>query len=275
MSPIVASCVCPHPPLLIPDIGGKDLKKVESTIMGMRNLAKELKELQADVFIYISPHSTLYADAFAVRNKAKLKGSFANFGCGNIMFEERNDLETANRIFEICEKHELPAVKLKDGRGGWLHPEEDLDHGILVPLYYIESEVGDKPIVCVSISAMDYEEHKKFGKCIYEAVEELGKRAVFVASGDLSHRLTPSAPSGFSKTGRILDERIVDVLRTGNFEDLFGIDETLVEKAGECGLRSIFVMSGVLNKKEIASEVLSYEGPFGVGYVVSLHRVLN
>src|SRR5699024_9381087 len=41
------------------------------------------------------------------------------------------------------------------------------------------------------------------------------------------------------------------------------------ELAAECGLGSFIIMAGALDGKKIRSELLSYEGPFGVGYVLA------
>lgn len=49
-------------------------------------------------------------------------------------------------------------------------------------------------------------------------------------------------------------------------EDIISFDLKLSEKAGECGLRSFMIMAGVLDNYKIKPEILSYEGPFGVGY---------
>ena len=42
-----------------------------------------------------------------------------------------------------------------------------------------------------------------------------------------------------------------------------------MEEAAECGYRSILMLLGVFEGLEIETEVLSYEGPFGVGYAVA------
>ena len=47
------------------------------------------------------------------------------------------------------------------------------------------------------------------------------------------------------------------------------MDSRLIERAGECGLRSIWIMAGALDGYNVKSEVYSYEGPFGVGYCVA------
>ena len=107
------------------------------------------------------------------------------------------------------------------------------------------------------------------GECIKEAVEESGEDAVYIASGDLSHRLTQDAPIGYSPKGREYDESLVQKVQKGDVDGLLDTEESVLEEAGECGTRSIVMMFGALHNKEFNSKVYSYEGPFGVGYMIA------
>ena len=89
-----------------------------------------------------------------------------------------------------------------------------------------------------------------------------------MASGDLSHRLTPDAPAGFNPRGHHFDEQVVAAFHAGSAGDLLSIPESLLIAAGECGYRSLVVLFGVLSGRHYTTRVLSYEGPFGVGYLV-------
>ena len=144
-----------------------------------------------------------------------------------------------------------------------------MDHGLLVPLYYLDQYL-ETPIVALSISGLDYSSHFQLGRITRDACEALGRRAVFVASGDLSHRLIRGAPAGYSPRGKEFDRRITDIASSGDFDALYDIEESLVDEAGECGFRSIHTMWGSLKNGPMQNTVLSYEGPFGVGYLVSL-----
>jgi aromatic ring-opening dioxygenase LigB subunit len=90
-----------------------------------------------------------------------------------------------------------------------------------------------------------------------------------VASGDLSHRLKPGAPAGFNPRGAEYDQLLVKLLRDGRVEDILDFDLRLVEEAGECGLRSFVIALGMLDGETFKTEIISYEGPFGVGYLVA------
>jgi aromatic ring-opening dioxygenase LigB subunit len=266
---IIGGCVVPHPPLLIPEIGGRDLARVDSTRRAMQDLARQLKKTAPDVLVMISPHTPMYMDAFGVRLSEEMEGSFTRFGCPHVRLRKKGDLALAQAVLDGLRNEGLPAEPLSRS-GGWLSEGEELDHGLLVPLYYLDQEF-DTPIVSLAISGLDYRSHFQLGRVVREACERLSRRAVFVASGDLSHRLTPGAPAGYNPRGREFDRLIVEAAESGDFDALYRIDEELVEEAGECGFRSLHAMWGALKGDPLENRVLSYEGPFGVGYMVSLH----
>jgi aromatic ring-opening dioxygenase LigB subunit len=91
-----------------------------------------------------------------------------------------------------------------------------------------------------------------------------------VASGDLSHALTHDAPAPYDPRGKLFDDEIVQQLGIGDFAALGRIDPLLLEGAAECGLRSFLALGGFLGDDALVDpEILSYEGPFGVGYLVA------
>jgi AmmeMemoRadiSam system protein A len=104
---------------------------------------------------------------------------------------------------------------------------------------------------------------------VQEAAKLLGRRVVYVASGDLSHKLLDDGPYGFVPEGPQFDERITRDFANGDLLDVLCMDTSLAERAAECGLRSFQMMAGALDGTAVESELLSYEGPFGVGYGIA------
>lgn len=146
-----------------------------------------------------------------------------------------------------------------------------LDHGIMVPLYYLEKAgFKDGCIVAITFAMLPFKDLYRFGEAIKKAVEALGRRVAVIASGDLSHRLTRDAPAGYNPLGKEYDRQIVENVKEYNTTKLLEMDENLVSVAGECGIRSIIILLGILSDCKIAPQILSYEGPFGVGYLVAL-----
>jgi len=110
--------------------------------------------------------------------------------------------------------------------------------------------------------------HREVGKVVARIAEELKRRVVFIASGDLSHVLKKMARTVIAgRTGLRCRDRAN--LREGDLEALFHFDPAILEEAAECGLRSFQMMAGVLDGAPYESELYSYEGTFGVGYAVA------
>src|SRR5262249_23489933 len=94
-------------------------------------------------------------------------------------------------------------------------------------------------------------------------------RVAFIASGDLSHRLKPRAPAGYNPDAHVFDEQVVEALRANAPQRIVAIDHNVRKLAGECGYRSMLVAIGASSDLPLSCEVLSYEAPFGVGYLVA------
>lgn len=97
-------------------------------------------------------------------------------------------------------------------------------------------------------------------------IDNLGRKVVFVASGDLSHKLQEDGPYGFIKEGPIYDDMIQKTLTNANFKELLEYDLELLEKCAECGHPSFTIMGGLLDKRSVKPTFYSHEDATGVGY---------
>ena len=250
--------ITPHPPIVIPGIGqASDLKMVEKTIGAMEKLARTLEKARPETILLISPHAPLEAYSFAINSSKTLRGSLANFGRRE-PFQFENNLPLAREIQEACQKEEISTLEHKS----------PLDHGALVPLYYLTQKIKSK-LILLSFSSLNFSGHFKYGKAIGEILEKSPEKIAVIASGDLSHRLTLDAPAGYSPYGKEFDNQLIERIKNKDIEGILNLPEDLVEEAGECGLRSIIIALGVVSEKDWQPEILSYEGPFGVGYLVA------
>lgn len=259
---VTGALIVPHPPLLMPEIGRGEEKKIQKTIDAYKQAAKRAKEMQPDVLVVLSPHSVMYADYFHISPKKGASGNFAAFGAPDLTLKVSYDTEL---VQEIC--RQADAVGLAAGTKG--ERDSFLDHGTMVPLRFLQETLGGIKIVRIGLSGLSFQNHFMLGKCIERAAKKLNRRIVLVASGDLSHRLLNSGPYEYAKEGPAYDEYVTNVVRQGNVEAFLHVSEDFCEKAGECGQRSFVVMAGCLADVSLKSELLSYEGPFGVGYAVA------
>lgn len=249
--------ITPHPPIIIPGIGQpEDLKKAKKTISAMEKLGTEMEKEKPDTILLISPHAEMNYHTFVVNSAPKLAGSFIDFGL-DMDFEFDNNVDVVEDIVSAANDKNIPVH---------LH-ESFLDHGTLTPLYYLAKTIKPK-LVQLAFSMMDYQKHYEYGKLIGGVLRGSKEKIAVVASGDLSHRLIPSAPAGYSPKGKDFDEKLVKLLSEKDVEGILNLDKNLIEEAGECGLRSIIVILGILNG-EYKFDMLSYEGPFGVGYLAA------
>jgi len=145
-----------------------------------------------------------------------------------------------------------------------------LDHGTLVPLYYLWGKgVHKTPLIPMSFCSLSLEEHYKFGEFLGGYLEADKNTWTIIASGDLSHRLAPFAPAGYSPKAEEFDKLLVQYIKEKEVNKIFKIDPELIHEAGECGLRSIITLLGIISTFNWSSKILSYEAPFGVGYLVA------
>jgi AmmeMemoRadiSam system protein A len=139
----------------------------------------------------------------------------------------------------------------------------------MVPLVFLAEPGLTCEVVRIGLSGLDAIMHYRLGKCIKRVAKELDRDVVIVASGDLSHKLTEDGPYGFSKEGPIFDENVTKAMADGDFLSMMTFDPQLCASAAECGLGAFRIMAGAFDHQAVKSELLSYEGPFGVGYAVA------
>ena len=256
---IVAAFMVPHPPMIVPAVGKGSEKQVEKTIRAYEKVADEIAALKPQTIIISNPHSISYSDYFHISPGAKALGSFAEFRAPEVKFELEYDQELVNLIAQKAEDKGFPAGTLGEKK-------TELDHGTMVPLWFITKKYRDFKLVRTGLSGFDLLKHYEYGMMIRDAVEDLNRRVVYVASGDLSHKLQEYGPYGFAEEGPVYDERIMDVCSGARFGELFDFDENFCEKAAECGHKSFVIMAGALDGVAIEAKQYSHEDVTGVGY---------
>lgn len=257
--------IAPHPPIMIEQVGGARSLATAASAAAMQRASEALGRFAPETVVVMSPHAPSGVRHFIVDDASDFQGSLIEFGDSRAA-RFTGDPDLAHAIIGALEDAGYPAATRStiDGpSSGWL------DHGTLVPLSFLDAG-GAYRLVVVSLASLPYHEHRSIGEAVAAASERLGRRTAFVASGDLSHRLTPDAPAGFSPQARRLDATIVGLVEQGRFLSLPDIDPTLVEQGGECGLRSLIAMGGYCCDDPAPTRILTYEGPWGVGYLTAL-----
>ena len=259
---IVGAFMVPHPPMIVPAVGRGSEEQVRETTLAYFRVAEEVARLKPDTVIITSPHSVMYADYFHISPGRGAKGSFGQFGAPRERFSETYDTELVDRLCALAEAESFPAGTLGER-------DAALDHGTMVPLWFLRQEDTDSKLVRIGLSGLPLTEHYRFGQLIARAVEETGRRVVLVASGDLSHKLQDYGPYGFAPEGPEYDRRIMDVMGRAAFSELFDFDEVFCDRAAECGHRSFVILAGAFDGLSVTATVLSHEDVTGVGYGIA------
>ncbi|HPV69678.1 MAG TPA: AmmeMemoRadiSam system protein A [Bacilli bacterium] len=259
----------PHPPLIIPEIGRGDEQAIKATIAAYQQVAKEIAAYKPDTIVIISPHALTYEDYFHIEGGLSSRGNFADYKAPQISFNVAHDVDYVKKLASFAKKTTFPAGT--DGRAN-----NPLDHATMIPLYFINQHYREYQVVRLSFSGLSFLTHYNYGKMIKEIIRsDATKKYAVIASGDLSHMLKSDGPYGYAEEGPLFDKAVCKVLKSGNFLDLFNLDPQMVEGAGECGFRSLLILAGTLDKLAVNAKLLSYEGPFGVGYAVASFEVID
>ncbi|HAA34592.1 MAG TPA: AMMECR1 domain-containing protein [Firmicutes bacterium] len=270
---IVVAGISPHPPLIIPEVGGREIAEVRRTVESLKKLSAEIAAARPETVIIITPHGPMFRDAVAIQAEEELQGDFSAFRASDVRLTAKNDLELLQAVAEESKKERFELVLLKKRKTSFFSDETALDHGTTVPLYYLQEAGSAGKIMVLTFAMLPYRALFRFGQVLQRAVDKTGRRVAVLASADLSHRLLPGAPAGYDPRGKEFDEKLARHLRDYDVEEILSMDRELISRAGECGLRSIVILLGSLSGLKATPEVFSYEGPFGVGYLVAAFKV--
>ena len=263
---IVAACAVPHPPLIIPAVGGGRERGIQSTIDAYGEVARRIADAEPDTLVISSPHSIMYRDYLHISPGTGARGSFAQYRAPQASYPVDYDQQFVLSLEAACLAEQLPA-----GTRGERSPE--LDHATMIPLHFILpacERAGLHPrVVRMGLSGLSPAFHYRVGMLVQRVASVLGRRVAFVASGDLSHKLLAEGPYGFAPEGPEFDERVCQAFGQGDFLPLLAMDQGFADRAAECGLRSFQIMAGALDRTQVQPSLLSHEGPFGVGYGVA------
>lgn len=258
---IISAFIMPHPPIILPTVGKGEEKKIQATITACQEVARTIAQLNPDTIIIATPHMPMYADYFHIASGKTAQGNLSAFGAKDSMQIEYDE-EFIENLCSLTAQENFPA-----GIAGEKDPQ--LDHATFIPLSFVNECLTNYKVVRIGLSGLDVLKHYQLGKYISTISNKLQRKTVFLASGDLSHKLTADGPYGFSAEGVAFDQEITTAINDGDFLKILNIDPELCSQAAECGHKSFVIMSGALDGKALQPTLHSYQGNFGVGYAVA------
>jgi AmmeMemoRadiSam system protein A/AmmeMemoRadiSam system protein B len=263
--PLLGTFMVPHPPIILPEVGHGDEKQIQRTTDAYNTVAKQIASLKPELIIVTSPHTAMYSDYFAISPGTSATGDMGQFNASQVKFSQKYDEEFTAELSRLCKENNFAA-----GIEGEKPKYKALDHGTMIPLYFVNKYYSPDTykLVRIGLSGQSFAKHYTLGQYITRTINKLNRRAVIIASGDLSHVLKADGPYGFKEAGPVYDKQIMDVMSHAQFEKLMEFDYDFIEEAAQCGHRSFIIMAGALDRTSVTTTKLSYEGTFGVGYGV-------
>ncbi|MDP2631331.1 MAG: AmmeMemoRadiSam system protein B [Candidatus Uhrbacteria bacterium] len=255
---LVFAAFTPHSPLLLPSINKTQMDKVEKTTSAMQELADELYASHPDVIVHISEHPTIYPDAFSINLSDPYKFDLSSLGDLGITRTFRPDIMLIDRLQRSLRAESQPIT---------LTTDYALHYASAVPLLLLTKELPNVQLVPISFSELPPKDHFHFGQALKDMIFASDKRIAVIASGDMSHALTSNAPADFHKDGQIYDDKIQEIIAQRNSAGLLSLSPEIVANAKETSYLPLAIFFGLLDKVSMTPQILSYEAPFGVGYL--------
>jgi aromatic ring-opening dioxygenase LigB subunit len=253
-----------HAPIVIPEIGAERATECADSTRTMAELADVLMSDGPDVLIVLSPHTPRLSHSFSWVDGPMLTGSFERFGFPELHAEFPNARSVAQSLERQCREE---GVAL-EGTSSF-----SLDHGAMVPLEFMKRAgwSGDTLVIGFPYRP-SHVDCRRLGRAIAQGAQASGQKWALLASGDMSHRLIPNAPAGFHPDAQSFDDHMVTSLTARDLNEAVLVDEDLRALAAEDVVDSLEIASAAINFDGSEVDLLSYEGPFGVGYMNAVLR---
>lgn len=257
---ICFAAVTPHSPLLLPSVGKDHIEELEKTRSALAHLADELYTSRPDTIVVVSSHEDQHPNAFSLNLHDEYSVNFSQFGDLTDAGSFLGDVPLMNAIQERMQSEDVPFT---------LDSHETVNYGTGVPLVLLASNISQVRIVPVSISGLDQKSHVQFGSLLKDVLANSDKRIAIIASGDLSHCVNAQAPLGERPEGAEYDALIQEAVSQLSTSVLLTTSDALLTNAEACIHKQLLMLFGVLERTNVRTEILSYEAPFGVGYLVA------
>lgn len=261
---IVFAAIVPHSPLLISTVGKEHREKLAKTLTAIQEIEQALYLAKPETLCIIAPHGPRYPDAFSANMAGSYTGTLKSFGDFSTTVTAKSDFMLIDRTHRKLREEGIPFT---------LTSSEELDYGYTIPILLLASHLQNWKLFPVSPSMMDGKAHYEFGRQIKRVLHAETRRVAVIASADLSHKLSAESPGGASVEGPKFDQAMQEGVVAKDPSGILTLPTDITENAGQCGFRPIATLLGTLDNMNVTSKILSYEAPFGVGYLVARYDI--
>ena len=263
------AALMPHPPAILAQVGRGYERGAAHTLAGSKTLLARITARPAggltDFLLILSPHQPYTQGALLINTAPKLEGSLTRFGAPKLRLTLTTDLAIKAALAAHLTAAGLPVAEAAN-------PDLTLDHGSQVPLHFL-GRIMPKlpPVILANPIGLTPTLALALGRALASfQIPSRPLTGALLASGDLSHRLSPNSSIGFHPDGAVFDRELLAALTSGTGTGMAaGWTPERLANAAECGYRSALALLGLAGGP---LEILSYEGPFGVGYCHALWR---
>ena len=140
---LVFAGLAPHPPIIVPHVGRGREKQSQSTVEAMKEFAARFMATSPDLLILLSPHSPRRRNCFGYWPEMELKADLSQFTAPHAKLTLPNDHHLLEQLSQAGKGH---------GVNFWPINEKVLDHGAMVPLYYLRDAGWWGPTVVLGLS---------------------------------------------------------------------------------------------------------------------------
>ena len=245
---LIASAVATHTPRMAIEESAPDF--VRGLIAGSREMGEAVRALGPDLIVLQSAHwvSTFnwYVTAHAVHEGVCIADEAPDLISG-IPYRRPGDPEFAGALAAVLKDAGLPCGRNESPHYRW-------DYASLVPLLYIDPEATLPVVTLPTVTCTELDESIAVGRLVQDAAVATGRRAVFISSCALSHKVVRGPELWPSEHMQALDHRLVDLMRAGKAGELVAwAPEYCAETVAEMGGRTLCGMIGAINAMDKAS----------------------
>lgn len=253
---LVFAAIAPPSPLLLPVIGKEHTQKLALTVHALDMLSTEYNVMQCDTIVVISQYSAL-PERLGVGIAETYTGSLKSFG--NLSeFQIAGSPSFGQRLLA----HSPHGVASAVGNAS-------LDHGTQVALRMICTDRSLPMVPLYPCNNVSFESHVRFGASIAEPIINAHERIGLLAVNDLSHHLSEFSPEGYRPEGVLFDKAVINALKKQSPKSLLETAHKYEEEVSINGLRAFLIFMGILENIHTRFHLLSYESPFGIGYLTA------
>jgi aromatic ring-opening dioxygenase LigB subunit len=270
---IVFACIMPHGVEAIPQLAEHKQRIFGKTTQSMESIAAMMRKQHVDTVIIATPHNLRLKRNIGVITTEFTEGVLRTENA-SVQIRFKCDRALAETVFKEAESAGLPVVGVNYGTNEDESSCMPMDWGTLIPLWFLKSHAGKLQVAMVTPSReIPLQNLVKFGTLIAQAADKRGAKVAFVASADQAHTHKKSGPYGYHPDSAKFDQLVVDMIMQNRLEDVFKLDEKLIENAKPDSIWQLAILIGVLKKVPMQAKFLSYQAPTYFGMLCAAYTL--